>query len=306
MRLGAIETPSVQSVDRILTILELVGRSTEPVPLARLTQQLGVNASSAFRLANTLKRRGFLANPSGGKSYVLGPSMWRLSRDYDWSKMLVGVCHEHLEALVESTSETAHFAVREGRQVFFVDHCASTCLNLVVPGHTGEFAPLHSTAHGKALLADFDERALTALLGGRKLKTYTAKTIGSTARLADACVRLKADGYVVDDGEYLEGVRCVAAPIRDRDGAVIASIGISAPDGRFPASMDAAFGRQVRDAADRVTAWLQADDGAAGAARAVNGTAAPRRTASGVQPRRAARAKASVGRQRDERDLDHA
>jgi IclR family acetate operon transcriptional repressor len=258
MRLGALETPSVKSVDRILSILELVGRSAEPVPLAQLTQLLRINSSSAFRLANTLKRRGFLANPNGRKSYVLGPSMWRLSRDYDWSKMLISICHEHLKALVETTSETAHFAVREGRQVFFVDHCASTCQNLVVPGHTGEFAPLHSTAHGKALLGDFDERELTTLLGGPKLKTYTAKTIASTTKLVEACAKLKVDGYVIDDGEYLEGVRCVAAPIRDRDNTVIASIGISAPQTRFPDSLDDLFGRHVREVADRVTAMLKA------------------------------------------------
>ena len=76
---------SVQSVERALSLLEAVAGSADPVPLARLTEILGIDPSSVFRLANTLKRRGFLANPNGRKHYVLGPAIWRLSREYDWS-----------------------------------------------------------------------------------------------------------------------------------------------------------------------------------------------------------------------------
>src|SRR5206468_3689216 len=115
------ETPSIQSLDRGLLILEAVGRSPEPVSLAQLTAVLGIDRSSAFRLANTLKRRGFLANPASGKEYVLGPSVWRLSRQYDWSGMLATVAHTHLCGLANTTNETAHLAVREGRNAVFVD-----------------------------------------------------------------------------------------------------------------------------------------------------------------------------------------
>jgi IclR family acetate operon transcriptional repressor len=66
------ETPSIQSLDRGLLILEAVERSRDPVTLTQLAAMLGIDRSSAFRLANTLKRRGFLANPSAGRDYVLG------------------------------------------------------------------------------------------------------------------------------------------------------------------------------------------------------------------------------------------
>lgn len=89
------ETPLIQSLDRGLLILEAVGKSTGPINLNYLAELLGIDRSSAFRLANTLKRRGFLTDPSAGKDYVLGPSVWRLSRQYDWSRMLVRVAHEH-------------------------------------------------------------------------------------------------------------------------------------------------------------------------------------------------------------------
>src|SRR5438270_9243562 len=109
------ETPSIQSLDRGLLILEAVGKSAEPVSLGQLAAMLDIDRSSAFRLANTLKRRGFLTTPSAGRDYVLGPSVWRLSRQYDWSKMLARVAHSALRALATETNETAHLAVREGR-----------------------------------------------------------------------------------------------------------------------------------------------------------------------------------------------
>src|SRR5690606_36031543 len=107
--------------------------------------------------------RGFLANPSSRKNYVLGPTVWRLSREYDWSRMLISICREPIKALATETGETAHLAVREGRQVFFIDHYASGTQGVVVPGQTGKLLPLHCTAHGKALLADYELTELQAL-----------------------------------------------------------------------------------------------------------------------------------------------
>lgn len=258
MRKGALETPSVQSVDRVLTILEAVARSKAPVPLSQLTALLGINQSSVFRLANTLKRRGFLANPTTRKSYVLGPSIWRLSRNYDWSGMLISVCHGHLETLGRETGETAHLAVREGRQVLFIDHHAST-RQIVVPAQTGALMPLHCTAHGKALLADSGLAELRSLFGDTTLERFTDHTIVELPQLAQACARVRSDGYATDEAEYLEEVRCVAAPIRDRDDRVIAAIGVSAPASRLPKARQRAFARHVRHAAATITAALRVE-----------------------------------------------
>jgi DNA-binding IclR family transcriptional regulator len=238
------ETPSIQSLDRGLLILEAVGKSTDPVSLGHLAAMLEVDRSSAFRLANTLKRRGFLANSSSGKDYVLGSSVWRLSRQYDWSKMLASVAHEHLKALAVDTNETAHLAVREGRKALFIDHVTSSHV-IAISGQTGELVPLYCTSHGKALLTDFAERELTALFGAKPLKAFTRNTIQSMRALAKECEAIRVLGFATDESEYLEGVRCVAAPIRDRDGAVIASIGISAPAARLSKEREKEFAAKV-------------------------------------------------------------
>src|SRR5215472_1348663 len=245
------ETPSIQSLDRGLLILEAVGRSPEPVSLSQLAAMLGIDRSSAFRLANTLKRRGFLANPSAGKDYVLGPSVWRLSRQYDWSKMLATVAHDHLKALAGDMNETAHLAVREGRKALFIDHVTSSHV-ISISGQTGELVPLYCTSHGKALLSDFEEQALVDLFGAKPLKAYTKNTIQSIRSLAAECRSIRERGFATDESEYLEGVRCLASPIRDRNGAVIASIGISAPTARFPKEREREFAGRVVSVAAQI------------------------------------------------------
>ena len=257
MKRAAQETPSIQSLDRGLVILEAVAKSSDPVALGQLTDLLGVDRSSAFRLANTLKRRGFLANPSGRKDYILGPSVWRLSRQRDWSKALIMIAHKHLKALASATNETAHLAVREGKQALFIDH-ATIPQMIAVAGQTGESVPLHCTAHGKALLVDFGKPDLEALFGAAPLPAYTKQTIVSIRRLVTVCAQIKARGFSADDVEFQEGIRCVAAPIRDEGGAVIGSIGVSAPLTRFPQGRFSTCGRQVSEAANQISEALSA------------------------------------------------
>jgi IclR family acetate operon transcriptional repressor len=136
--------------------------------------------------------------------------------------------------------------------VFFIDHHAAGDQGVIVAGQTGKLMPLHCTAHGKALLADFGLTELKALFGRTPLERYTAQTSDSLPALAKACAQVKVDGYAMDVGEYLEDVRCVAAPLRDRSGPVIASIGVSAPATRISRRRHVSLGRQVCETAKRI------------------------------------------------------
>src|SRR4026208_1963073 len=157
------DTPTIQSLDRGLAILEAVAGSSVSVPLKQLTDLIGIDRSSVFRLADTLRQRRFLTNPKGSNDYILGPTAWRLSRRY--GRTVLGTFfHHYLQDLSATPGETSHLAVREGVEVFFIDHHIPAGQVVSVAGQTGEFGPLHCTAHGKALLADCDLSALRELL----------------------------------------------------------------------------------------------------------------------------------------------
>ena len=147
--------------------------------------------------------------------------------------------------------------MREGGQALFIDHHASPDQVVAVSGQTGEFVPLYCTAHGKALHRSTSTSPTCAPRSAPvPLQAHSRRTITGLDKLAKALALARADGYTADDGEYMEEVRCVAAPIRDQAGTVVASIGISAPSTRFPKSRWPLAARQVMDTARAISVTL--------------------------------------------------
>jgi IclR family acetate operon transcriptional repressor len=236
--------PFIQSLDRGLTILQSIALSKQPVSLGEIAALLDIDRSSAFRLAHTLRRRGFLSSPAGRKDFILGSAMWTLSRQYDWSNMLVSVAHQELQSLANQINETAHLAIREGKSALFIDSAHANHV-IAVAGQTGELVPLYCTAHGKALLADAEERELKVQFGASPLKKFTKTTITNVPALAKDCGAIKKRGFATDEAEFREDMRCVAAPIRVQKGLIVGSIGISAPLSRFSKDLYPKYAEKV-------------------------------------------------------------
>jgi len=246
------KSPPVQSLDRGLQLLEFVARTQQPASLADLTRELEIDRSNVYRLANTLVSRGFLTQLPGSKEYVLGPAIGRLSSRFQWPKQ---IAREQLLALAATTGETTHLAIQAGDQAFLLDH--ELCGQPVgVSASSGHCEPLHVTAVGKALIVDYDEAQLLTLFGGESLPRWTKRTILSVAELAKECRQCRERGFAVDDEEFHDRVCCIASPIRDASGAVVASIGISAPADRLPKRRWKGIGREVVAAAAEVSEKL--------------------------------------------------
>jgi len=241
----------IQSLDRGLAILQAVALSKQPVTLDQLADLLQIDRSSAFRLAQTIRHRGFLACPPGRKDYVLGALFWTLSRQYDWSNMLVMVASSRLKQLASDINETAHLAVLEGKRALFIDSANANNV-IAVAERMGDSLPLYCTAHGKALLADSSVRQLSTLLGSQPLKAYTKNTITKIDLLARDCALIKKRGFAIDESEFRDDVRCIAAPIRLQNNEIVGSMGISAPLARFPKSKTRSYAAQVRKAAEAI------------------------------------------------------
>jgi IclR family acetate operon transcriptional repressor len=248
----------IQSLDRGLSILQFVAKSKQPVSLGELAVLIGVDRSSAFRLAHTLRRRGFLACPPGRKEYVLGSSIWILARRYKWSNTLVEVAHRELKFLATEINETAHLAIREGNSALFIDSAHANHV-IAVAGQAGELVPLYCTAHGKALLANEDEDSLRKQFGQNPLQRYTPTTITTLKALVRECRTIQKNGYATDDAEFLAGVRCIAAPIHFGS-EIIGSIGISAPASRFARNAYPDYAEKVRKVATRIGEFLTPDE----------------------------------------------
>ena len=249
-------TQPIQSLDRGLVLLEAVGNAHRPVSLSELVPVLNIDRSSVFRLANTLVRRGFLMQLPDSKRYALGSSVWRLAALFRFENVLLQVARAHVDALAADTGETTHVAIRQGAQALLIERQLTANVLGVAGAGSGTSVSLHSTGVGKALIADFDCDHLVQLFGGERLPRFTKRTITAVADLAGACKHARACGFVVDDEEEHEGVRCVAAPIRDASGAVVAAVGISAPVARLSREAVKKMGARVAAAAEAISREL--------------------------------------------------
>jgi IclR family acetate operon transcriptional repressor len=172
-----------------------------------------------------------------------------------WGEVLAMFAREHVAALAARTQETTHLAVREGQQAALIHH-QLTEQPLGVSTGSGHCVPLYCTSVGRALLVDYDRDRLVALLGDEPFPTFNTRTLSTVEALAEECRRSRERGFALDDQEFHDGVRCMAAPIRDATGEVVASIGISAPVDRLPKERIEEMAAQVIDAAGQVGAKL--------------------------------------------------
>ncbi len=248
----------IQSLDRGLEILEIVADAKKPVSVNELAGILQIDRSSISRLANTLLGRGLLMHADGTREFVLGSGLWRLANQYPWIEFLTRLASASLKKLARDSGETAHIAIREGTKTIIVDNEMSN-QPLSVSVNTGDEGLLHCTSVGKALIMDSSGTELELLFGGRKLTAMTRNTFTSIDELAADLEVSRKKGYTLDDQEYFDGIRCVAAPIRDHRNKILAAVGVSAPAGRLPDGLVVRMGRLVMEVAENIGKRLKAN-----------------------------------------------
>ncbi|WP_408955394.1 IclR family transcriptional regulator [Natroniella sp. ANB-PHB2] len=221
----------VQSVDRALDILEILVEVQRPITLSELSKRADLNISTAHRLLNTLVMRGFAAQEESGK-YKLGLHLFEIAGTLENSMDLKTVVKPYLEEIVEECNETVNLVILDQGEVLYVDQVEST--NMIrMFANVGSRGPAHSLGAGKVLLAHLDEEQLDQILDQIELKEFTTNTITDPAKLKEELAKIRELDYAVDFEEMEEGVRCVAAPIRDGNGEVVAAISVSGPNIRI-------------------------------------------------------------------------
>lgn len=230
----------LQSLSRGLEALDYIASRSEPARLTDIAEALGVDKSNASHLMKTLVACGY-ALQDAGRRYRPTDKVARPARSEHSLANIIAVkeaWRPALETLVARTGECAHMAVLVRDRVWYIDKVDSP-LPLKVDHPIGALSPLHCTALGKAFLA-FGGAALEG-----PLTSYTPKTLTTRPSLDDEITRTRARGYAVDDEEFAQGIRCVARPIYDADGRMIAAIGVSGPSVRVDDARLAELGRII-------------------------------------------------------------
>jgi IclR family acetate operon transcriptional repressor len=253
----------VRSVRRAIRILEAF-RERSCLTVTELSRALKFPKSSVYELVCTLAAEGLLAREEAGNRYRLGLGLVELARCADRDLEVRRVAHPLIEKLRDELNETVQLTILDGEEILYVDGCESK-RQLRTFFQFGDRAPLHCTALGKAILAHLPDEEIDQRLRRRTLKAYTSETLTDPRELRRELERTAARGYSIDDMEHEEGVRCVGAPIRDREGRAIASISASGPAQRLAPGRDREIARRVVAAAEEISRRLGYRPGKGGA-----------------------------------------
>ncbi|MCW2842165.1 MAG: IclR family transcriptional regulator [Nocardioides sp.] len=221
----------VQSVDRALTILEVLARVGE-AGVTEISAELGVHKSTAFRLVATLESHRLVEQTEERGKYRLGVGVLRLAGATSARLDVVQEARSVCRQLAADTGETVNIAVLSESSALYLDQVAGSSA-LQPHNWVGQHIPLHATSNGKVLLSGLDQPALDALLG--RLSPYTPLTITKKSRLREELARVREQGYAVAVDELEVGLTAAAAPIRNAHGDVVASMSVSGPTFRLTA-----------------------------------------------------------------------
>jgi IclR family transcriptional regulator, pca regulon regulatory protein len=213
----------VRSLERGLLVIRALS-SSEPQALSDVARTTGVSRAAARRFLLTLEQLGYVRQ-AGGR-FALTPRVLELGYAYLSSLTLPEVAQPHLERLVASTRESSSLAILDGEDIVYIARVPTTRI-MTVSINVGTRFPAWATAMGRVLLAGLPEAELDAYVADVPLRRLTSHTIGSEAALRAEIGRVRAQGWAIVDQELEEGLRSVAAPVRDRGGRVVAAVNVS-------------------------------------------------------------------------------
>lgn len=243
----------VQSVDRALTILEILARRRD-AGVTDIGKELGVHKSTAFRLLAVLESRGFVEQSEDRGTYRLGFGIVRLAGTITAQLDLTRQSQPACERLAADLGETVNIAILDGDRAVNITQVRGAA---AIASHNwvGQQTPLHATSSGKVLLA-YAPAGVRASVLAAPLERFTPATITDAAALKDALDEATVAGWASTEEEYEVGLNAVAAPVRGADGSVIAALSVSGPAYRLLPVSFPEVAERVQAAADDVSARM--------------------------------------------------
>lgn len=254
----AARTQSVRSLERGLTLMELLANSKVGLSLPELVQKTGLPKSSIHCLLVTLERRGYLHRNIRTGRYVFGLQLFSLANMAISGLKLHDEAAPFLRSLVRDTELTVHMAILEHREAVIVS-------KLEPPGifrlatWIGKRMDLHCTGLGKALMAYLPQEEVERIMVEHRLPRHNDNTLCSRKRLKDELARTAHRGYSIDDEEDELGLRCIGAPVFGPDNRAIASISISGTTYQVTPSNLRKLAEQVKKTAEAISQALGHD-----------------------------------------------
>ena len=247
----AATTPTVQVIERMFTLLEILASREEAVSLKEISEKSGLHSSTAHRILNDLATGRFVERPAAG-SYRLGMRLLELGNLVKGRLNVRDAALVPMRELHRLIQQPVNLSVRQGDEIIYVERAYSERSGMQVVRAIGGRAPLHLTSVGKLFLASDDPQRLRAYAMRTGLPGQTRNSITQLAILERELSKARQYGIARDNEELELGVRCMAAGIYDDQSKLIAGLSISAPADR----LDEQWLAKLQATADEISAGL--------------------------------------------------
>ncbi|MFC0561658.1 IclR family transcriptional regulator [Halalkalibacter alkalisediminis] len=224
--------PIIQSVDRALHILELFDEYEKELKITDISERLMLHKSTVHSLLKTLQKHGYIEqNPDNGK-YRLGMKLFERGNLVIQSLDIRELAKPHLQALTKETQQTVHLVVLDGKEGVYIDKVEGITSSALY-SRIGRRIPIHCSSVGKALVAFKSLEEIDSILKDYDFAYRTEHTITNKEDFLKELETVRKHGFSRDNQENEPGVNCVAIPVKNYTGEVVAAMSISSPVMRF-------------------------------------------------------------------------
>lgn len=228
-----MDTPSTPGL-RLIELLERLAALEGPFTLSEAVAAGGLPKPTTHRMLQQLEAGGLLGREPSGRRYQLAPRLVGLAENVLRASTRSGLRHAVLAQLVAELGETCNLTALAGADVIYLDR-VETAFPLRLDLHPGLRVPLHCSASGKLFLAYMPAARRRELLAQLPLTRQTAHTLTTPEALERELAAIRRQGYSVDAEEFIEGLVCVAVPVRaSAQGEVRCALALQAPQARLP------------------------------------------------------------------------
>ncbi len=247
---------SNQSTDKLLSLLEEMSLLDEPIRLQELSRRLGMHASTVLRFLVPLQRRGYVYQEPESNRYHMTFKLCGLASNISSRMDIRNIARPFMRNLAHLFKESVNLSIENDMSVMYLEVANGPAKTLMTMQRIGHVAPMHCTGVGKIFLTEYSPQRIDQLIAIKGLERFTENTIADRGELLRAVEEARERGYAFDNEECEIGARCVAAPIREYTGRVIAGLSVSGPTTRMTDAFIYSHIPYLLDAADQISMAL--------------------------------------------------
>lgn len=249
----------VQTVMKSIEIINCLAKNStgQGVSISELSRVLGMGKSTIHRLLDTLQFYGYVEKIGEANRYRLGWELYKIGQVVPLQNQLINIDQRYLLELSNKTQEVVNLGILKQNETVLISKIEGAQNALKVNMNPGVYEAIHATAIGKMMISELDADQIKELFGNATtLPTYTPNTISTMADLLKEEKLTKQRGYSVDSEELYIGLYCIAMPLRDYSGKIIAAISVSTPTVRMNEEKKTLILESLRDTTRKISESL--------------------------------------------------